>query len=433
MHTRSGDQFGALRDRLVDNMSRAGRIPNARLAKAFRAVPRHAFLPRLDAELAYRDEAVVTSRAMDGRPVSSSSQPAIMAVMLGQLAVEPGHRVLEIGAGTGYNAALIAHLVGARGSVTTVEIDRDLARRARRNLVGAGFPDVSVICADGGFGWPEHGPYDRIIVTAAAADLPPAWHEQLVDGGRLVVPLSLRGVQRSVAFERAHGYLTSVAVHDCGFMHLRGAYAEPERLWSLGPESRLVLELCEPRTVDCDALYAALAESDDDISTDVRATNADVASGLSLWLALRERDLARLGALGDPVPRCLAPPLIMLPGQAWTAALLGERALAVLVRASPAAARPAQSELCQIAARALGPGGRKLADRLARHVRDWQTHGRPATDALKIRAAARNRSLPPGTSTIETPHTRIVLDWRPAQGSADPSQHHRSGVSGDKH
>ncbi|MGH3885395.1 MAG: methyltransferase domain-containing protein [Pseudonocardiaceae bacterium] len=101
----------------------------------------------------------------------------------------PGHRVLEIGAGTGYNAALLAHLVGPAGKVTTVDIDSKVVRGARECLAAAGYRGVSVVCGDGEFGYSDHAPYDRIVVTAGAWDLPPAWVDQLAAGGRLVVPL----------------------------------------------------------------------------------------------------------------------------------------------------------------------------------------------------------------------------------------------------
>src|SRR3954447_1093548 len=209
MSERSRNGLQTLRDCLVDQLARAGHIPDERVAEALRAVPRHAFLPQLDPELAYRDEAHVSARSLDGRPLSSSSQPGIMAIMLGQLALERGQRVLEIGAGTGYNAALIAQLVGEQGSVTTVEIDPDIAERAHARLAATGLSRVTVVCGDGAFGSPERAPYDRIIVTAATGDLAPAWQQQLTERGRLVVPLALRSVQRSIAFERADGHLAS--------------------------------------------------------------------------------------------------------------------------------------------------------------------------------------------------------------------------------
>src|SRR5512146_3300442 len=109
-----------------------------RVEAAFRAVPRHLFLPDLTPEEAYRDEAIPTKRLQTGQIVSSSSQPSIMAIMLEQLALEPGQRVLEIGAGTGYNAALIAHLVGETGHVVSLDIDQDIVDAAWLHLAATG-------------------------------------------------------------------------------------------------------------------------------------------------------------------------------------------------------------------------------------------------------------------------------------------------------
>src|SRR3954447_7009598 len=143
-----------LRAALVEALRQAGHVRSERVAAAFEAVPRHVFLPGMDAERAYRDEAHPTKWDADGRPVSSSSQPAIMAIMLEQLAVEPGRRVLEIGAGTGYNAALLAHLTGRDGSVVSVNIDAEVVDAARAHLAACGAGGVDVVHADGGFGWP---------------------------------------------------------------------------------------------------------------------------------------------------------------------------------------------------------------------------------------------------------------------------------------
>lgn len=165
----------AARARLVDGLRDSGRLTDRAVEAAFRAVPRHVFLPTMPAADAYQDEAFVIKTGADGLPLSSSSQPAIMAIMLEQLGIAPGQRVLEIGTGTGYNAALMAHLVGERGTVVTVDIDADLVGKARANLDGAGYPDVILVCGDGAFGEPGHAPYDRIIVTAGAWDLAPDW------------------------------------------------------------------------------------------------------------------------------------------------------------------------------------------------------------------------------------------------------------------
>jgi protein-L-isoaspartate(D-aspartate) O-methyltransferase len=136
-------------------------------------VPRHEFLPGLGAAQAYQDASVVTKSDADGLPVSAGTQPALMAVMLDQLGVAPGQRVLEIGTGTGYNAALLAHLVGDQRSVVTVEVDGELAERARAALASAGFGGITALCTDRAVGAPERAPFDRIIVIAGVWDIRP--------------------------------------------------------------------------------------------------------------------------------------------------------------------------------------------------------------------------------------------------------------------
>jgi len=125
-----------------------GCITSPHVAEAFRTVPRHLFTPGVALEKVYSDSSIPTKRA-DGKLVSSSSQPAVMAIMLEQLQLQPGHRILEIGAGTGFNAGLMAHLVGKSGQLMTVDIDEDIVEGARDHLSSAGLDNVKVICGDG--------------------------------------------------------------------------------------------------------------------------------------------------------------------------------------------------------------------------------------------------------------------------------------------
>ena len=210
---------------------------------------RHWFLPDAALDDVYRDLALVTHRDEHGVPVSSSSQPALMALMLEQLTVQPDMAVLEIGTGTGYNAALLGHLVGTGGTVVTIDVDPAVTGPAERHLASAGASNVEVVTADG---WRlETGTrFDRIEVTVGAWDLSPAWLGALEPGGVLVVPIWLRaGQQASVAFREVGGRLESVSVVPCGFMRMRGPGAGEPTYRRLGSWT-VTLDHASPDRVD---------------------------------------------------------------------------------------------------------------------------------------------------------------------------------------
>ncbi|MGH3832644.1 MAG: methyltransferase domain-containing protein [Pseudonocardiaceae bacterium] len=167
-------RVNALREAMVRELREPGWIRSDRVAEAFRAVPRHLFAPGTPLEIAYAThDSVVTKSNEQGKATSVVSAPYIQAMMMEQAGISPGMRVLEIGSG-GYNAALIAELVGEAGQVTTVDIDSDVVDRARSCLAAAGYHKVNVVMADAEGGVPEHAPYDRVIVTVGAWDIPPA-------------------------------------------------------------------------------------------------------------------------------------------------------------------------------------------------------------------------------------------------------------------
>ena len=242
-----------LRQCLVDSLKEKGYIRSPLVEAAFRAIPRHLFLPDVNLESVYRDVSFVTKKVGE-IPVSSSSEPGIMAIMLEQLGLERGHRVLEIGAGTGYNAAVMAHIVGEGGRVVTIDIDEDIVETARQHLTEAGLEDVEVMCGDGGFGFPEAAPYDRIILTVASTEILPHWVEQLNPNGRIVLPLAFNTSQKSIAFEKAPGHLISTSVADCGFMRLRGPSSERLNVVQLRPEPGLHLILHDQVQVNAEAV-----------------------------------------------------------------------------------------------------------------------------------------------------------------------------------
>ena len=215
---------------MVDQLRERGAVRSDPVARGFGAIPRHRFLPSMPLDRVYGfDEAIPTHFDGAGVPISSSSAPIIMAVMLEMLAIEPGQRVLEVGAGTGYNAALLGHLVGEEGSVTSIDIDPDVTAQAAANLDEAGITGVRIVTGDGWLG--ELGDhFDREMVTAECWDLSPHWVGQLAEGGILVLPLWLRpGLTLAVAFEKRDGVLASRSLAGCGFMPLRGPHGGSRR------------------------------------------------------------------------------------------------------------------------------------------------------------------------------------------------------------
>ena len=143
----------------------------------------------------------------------------MIAAMLEQLDVRHGDRVLEVGTASGYNAALLAHLTGPGGLVVSVELEPDLTVGAARALKGAGVQNALVLCADGRSGWQRAAPYDRIVVTAAANRVEPAWEQQLREAGRLVVPLDAPSM--CFAYEKRDGRMLEISRVPAAFVPLR--------------------------------------------------------------------------------------------------------------------------------------------------------------------------------------------------------------------
>lgn len=185
---------------------------------------------------AYADEPLAT-RVRDGELVSSSSQPSLMARMLVELDVREGHRVLEIGAGTGYNAALLSRRAGDE-NVTTVDLDPEITESARVHLATAGFRP-HVVTGDGAAGCPEHAPYDRIVATCALRSVPSAWPAQCRPGARILAPLTTGLILLTVG-EAGHAegrFLHTPAY----FVPLRGGTQGEEPVQHIGGLPRRVL------------------------------------------------------------------------------------------------------------------------------------------------------------------------------------------------
>jgi protein-L-isoaspartate(D-aspartate) O-methyltransferase len=406
------------RARLAESLRVSGRA-GAVVSEAFLAVPRHAFLPRGLIAQAYEDTAIVTKSDAGGLAVSASTQPAMMAIMLEQLELAAGQRVLEIGTGTGYNAALIAQIVGDSGSVVTIDVEPDLIAEARARLAAAGFADVTVVCGDGADGVPDRAPYDRIIVTAGVWDLAPQWLAQLGAGGRIVAPLSVRGIQLAVAFEQAGTHWAGRLPRRCQFIRMTGLSAGPETVVPLGPQPDLHAVLTDG--TDGPAPEAgALSEAFSGPAVDVPAPSGLRVGGireltdLDLWLALTEPGLSRLNLTGGHGERAnharqRIAGRMPLGGFAQCDGVgpLGLAALAVPT------GQAENHRPFEVAVRGYGPGGPALADHLAERAAVWDGLGRPGAANLELAVyptGTRPEAIE-GSVISHRPNSVLVAGW----------------------
>ncbi len=217
------DPFTSLREKMVsEQISRRG-LHAPRLLEAFRRVPRHSFVPPDCQKNAYDDGPLPIGTGQ------TISQPYIVALMTSLLALEGGENVLEIGTGSGYQAAILAEL--AR-TVHTIERHSQLAERASETLVKLGYTNVFIHTGDGTRGWPESSPYQGILVTAAAPSTPRPLLDQLADGGRLVIPVGDHYGQDLQVWERHGDQFEPESIIPVLFVPLRGEFGWKDEEWN---------------------------------------------------------------------------------------------------------------------------------------------------------------------------------------------------------
>ena len=201
------------RKQMVERQIVAQGVKDARLIAAMKKVPRHLFVPEALQYQAYEDHPLPIG---DGQTIS---QPYMVALMTEALELKGGERVLEIGTGSGYQAAILAELCG---KVFTVERIDKIARRARQTLDDLKYHNIAVRIGDGTLGWAEYAPYDRIIVTAGAPELPKAYWEQLAEGGRIAIPVGDREEQSLIIIDKKNGKELRRDFGGCVFVPLLG-------------------------------------------------------------------------------------------------------------------------------------------------------------------------------------------------------------------
>ena len=269
------------RENFADELARIVGTADARIVEAFREVDRADFLdgfyvfeagalswlaadrrplPPEVARRIYSGDVLVTRIGSDGMATSSSSMPALMMAMLDALGAAPGMRVLEIGAATGYNAALLGRIVGPTGQVVSIEVDDELARLAAARFDPAG--PITVVRGDGALGHPERAPYQRIIATVGCPVVPDAWRDQLAPGGRVLVPLTHGAAHPLTELCAGSGGWVGRYVGHASFMSAAGPVLGRDEIPTerLPPENRVVSEVLDgdPRRIDDLAFYLAL-------------------------------------------------------------------------------------------------------------------------------------------------------------------------------
>lgn len=404
MTSDSPSDAAALRNEMVDDVLEWRAMLKLSLSGevefVMRTVPRHLFLPGLSLEEAYADDAPVMKRDERGKPISSVSSARIIGFMLDQLGVEPGHRVLEVGSG-GYNAALLRELVGSEGEITTIDIDQEVVDRARQGLAAAGYDDVNVVCGDGEFGAKEYAPFDRVIVTVQAWDIPPAWVEQLAEGGRLIAPFRMRGQTRSVAFERYGDRLVSREYELCGFVPMQDASANREQVIALhGEEVGLLVD--DGQRVNAELLRQAFAQPRVEAWSGVTVPRMTPFGDLFLWLAFAAPSFCKLAATDEAIDRGLIPRSYRAP------TIYNEDSFGYLMlrRINP------EDGTSEFGVYAHGPSAEKIAEEYVTQIRAWDDRRAGPGPRFEVHPAGTPDSqLPAGARVINKRHTRATIAW----------------------
>ncbi|MFK0111631.1 methyltransferase, FxLD system [Streptomyces sp. NPDC091217] len=400
-----------LRNALVDRIRASGHARTAAVEAALRTVPRHLFVPDASLDDAYANVPVNIKYDTDGTTISCASQPGIVALMLDQLEAQPGERILELGAGTGYNAGLLAHLVGEGGHVTTIDVDDDLVEGARAHLAAAGFTNVEALTRDGAVGHAEGAPYDRIIATVGAHGVPHAWLQQLASGGRLVVPQRLKGsVSRSIAYEQRDGRWMSVSSKMNTFMPLRRGIADDDRrVVPLSADGTVRLQAPAGQSIDADALAGVLQQPciEEWTGTRVRAMESPE------WMELFVSCSLPSGLIRMLFPEEAKGTVLTEDPYPSSTAAVDKGALTYLARRLSDRKTPEGGKLWEFGVIGHGPGSDELAAKVAEAIRTWDREYRDHEATFEIQPldapVIEQRS---GLFALDTPLNRILVDWR---------------------
>lgn len=395
-----------LRDALVSRLVASGHLRTPAIIDAFRTTERHQFLPGTDLHKAYIEDAVPTKHDENGEMISCISAPSIVATQLEQMGAKPGHKVLEAGAATGYNACLLGELVAPSGHVWTVDVDQDLVTGAQKNLAEAGASNVTALLADGAAGLPEHAPFDRIQFTVGAGDVPVKILDQLAPGGRLILPMRIRGsISRSFAFERDDNTWKTVSCEMATFVPLRkGVCNDTYTLVPMDGEGNVRLETFSEQQVDRDSIRTVLDQKQAKVYTDVKFRQGDPWEWLYLYLA---------SVLPNGLSRMPGQRPGFTPHFGWgsMAALDGDSLAYLSIREG----EDGGGRHWEIGVIGHGSHAAELADQVAGEIRDWnEGWGNTAPEpSFRMAVGDTRDQLTPSDPrfVIDKTYSRLVIDW----------------------
>jgi protein-L-isoaspartate(D-aspartate) O-methyltransferase len=282
----------------------------------------------------------------------------------------------------------LEEIVGPAGLVVSLDIDQDIADTAAANLRRAGRGTrVRVLASDGGFGWPSETPYDRVIVTAGAWDIAPAWFDQLVIGGRLILPLEFRDIHKLVTFERTRDQLVSLDVRDSRFVQLRGAFATPVRQVPLTGDGLYLSAVRDHLDAEGLAALIAAGPTGAEVPLSPTLTPTELHSAFRLWLALHTDDFCMLSVESDALRRDTVRAWTMTAAHAVTAPDASTRFASVpgLLSDDAICLLEPTADARHVAVRGYGPA-RALYRHLQKQVDEWSQTGRPFTHGLAVEA-----------------------------------------------
>jgi protein-L-isoaspartate(D-aspartate) O-methyltransferase len=394
-----------LRNKVVDELRADGNISSPEVEAVMRKVPRHAFIPDTSLDKAYDTyAAVITKTDEHGVQLSSVSAPQIQAMMLEQAQVKPGMRVLEIGSG-GLNAAYLAELVGPAGEVITVDIDPTVTDRASRLLEEHGYDKVLVVTADAAEPLPIDE-VDVVMVTAGAWDIAPAWISQLKQGGRLVVPLRMRGLTRSVAFTQVTGehgpYLESESARICGFVPMQGSTAHREELLLVNGTPEIGLKFDDGLPADPHRLDNAVTFPRHELWTGVVIGLQELIDTLQMAMAISLPGFCTM-AVDEDLDTGLVAPM----NKRFSLAAVEDDTFAYLVTR-----RTEDNKRIEYGVHALGPNAKQFADKVADTLRDWEADRRGGpSPVIRVYSADTPDDQIQADRVIDKVHSRISLSW----------------------